>query len=294
MKHTDTELDKILEKLIASTRSPRGRFSAAASYPRLRKKLFCPKENQMYRRFPAMAASIALLCLLSWMAFYYLTPVDMQTISTTSSTRMIYLPDSSQVILNRYSSLSYPKRFKRKNRTVALTGEACFQVRKDKERPFTVEAEDIRVQVLGTHFNIKAYRNNPCIETTLIEGSISVGNRNKTASLILKPNEKAVYNKVEDRIIRKKAENCMDEISWIHGEIIFASTPLKEIAQELGNRFNVDIQIADTALQNYCITARFPADEPLDTILSILHEAGYFDYTQNNENITLTINSNLQ
>lgn len=294
MKHTDTESDKILNQLVASTRSPRGRFSAAANYPRLERKLFGTKRRQWSRRFLTAAASVALLFLSAWTAFYYLRPAAMQHVSTMGDTRTVHLPDGTSVTLNRYSALSYPKRFKRGSRTVRLTGEACFDVEKDQKRPFIVEAEAINVQVLGTCFNINAYPNNPCIETTLLEGSVAVGHRDKAERLVLKPNEKAIYNKVENRFTRKMAENSSDEIAWMHGELIFASTPLKEIAQKLSNRFNVDIQIADTSLQSYRITARFPGEEPLETILSVLHKAGYFDYTRNNDKIILTVNPNIQ
>ncbi|GAE16078.1 FecR family protein [Bacteroides pyogenes] len=290
MKYSDAELEKILEKLIDSTRSPRKQFSAAAGYPRIEKKLFHRKRRQWLGNGLAIAASVALVCLSAWMVFYYLQSTQIQKVSTMNSIGIVHLPDGTKVTLNHHSSLSYPKHFKRKNRTVTLTGEAFFDVKKDKRHPFIVETEAIRVQVLGTLFNINAYKNNSCIETTLLEGSVAVGNREKTDCLILKPNEKAIYNKVGGRLIRKIAENSAIDIAWIHGELIFESTPLKEIIQELGNRFNVDIVIADTAIQNYRITARFPNEETLETILSVLHKAGYFDYTLNNGKIILTTN----
>lgn len=183
-----------------------------------------------------------------------------------------------------------PQTLQKKKQNSDTYGRSFLRCKKDKRHPFIVETEAIRVQVLGTLFNINAYKNNSCIETTLLEGSVAVGNREKTDCLILKPNEKAIYNKVGGRLIRKIAENSAIDIAWIHGELIFESTPLKEIIQELGNRFNVDIVIADTAIQNYRITARFPNEETLETILSVLHKAGYFDYTLNNGKIILTTN----
>ena len=106
--------------------------------------------------------------------------------------------------------------------------------------------------------------------------------------MILKPNEIAIYNKVEENLTRKVLENAQDEISWRKGEFIFDDLTLQEIARELSNSFGTNIQIADTALQNYRITARFRNGEDLDTILSVLHNAGYFNYSQDNKQIIIT------
>ena len=100
--------------------------------------------------------------------------------------------------------------------------------------------------------------------------------------------ERTIYNKVEEKLTRKVLENAEDEISWRQGEFIFDDLPLQEIARELSNSFGATIQIADTTLQNYRITARFRDGEDLATILSVLHNAGYFNYSQNNKQIIIT------
>ena len=290
MKYTDTELETILSKLIASTRSPRGRFSAVASYPQLEKRLKphirCLFPTRM--RILAAAAAVILLCLSVGTVYLYMQPTSLQTVSTMAETRNVILPDGSSVLLNRHSSLSYPKRFKSDNREVQLTGEAYFEVSKDQKHPFIVQTEHINVQVLGTHFNVDAYRNNPEVKTTLLTGSVAVSNKSKSVRVILKPNEIAIYNTVEEKLTRKVLENAEDEISWRQGEFIFDDLPLQEIARELSNSFGATIQIADTNLQNYRITARFRNGEDLTTILSVLHNAGYFDYSQNNKQIIIT------
>ena len=169
-----------------------------------------------------------------------------------------------------------------------LNGEAYFEVSKDPKHPFIVQTETIDVQVLGTHFNVDAYHDNPDIKTTLLSGSVAVSNKSKSVRMVLKPNEIAIYNKVEEKLTRKVLKNAEDEISWRQGEFIFDDLPLQEIARELSNSFGATIQIADTTLQNYRITARFRNGEDLATILSVLHNAGYFDYSQNNKQIIIT------
>ena len=279
MKYTDRELEEILNKLIASTRSPRGRFSAAASYPQLEKKLKFHHHRLYPVRTFAAAAAVVLLCLSVWAAYLYMQPVSIQTVTTLAETRTILLPDGTSVTLNHYSSLSYPKQFKSDNREVELSGEAYFEVSKSKKHPFIVQTETIDVQVLGTHFNVDAYPDNPDVKTTLLTGSVH---------MVLKPNEVAIYNKVEQKLTRKVLENAGDEVSWRHGEFIFDDLPLQEIARELSNSFGTTIHITDSTLRNYRVTARFRNGEDLETILSVLHNAGYFNYSRNTQQITIT------
>lgn len=294
MKYTDRELEEILNKLIASTRSPRGRFSAAAGYPELEKKLKSHTRRLTLIRTFSAAAAVLLLCLSTWTVYLYMQPVSIETVSTLAETRTVHLPDGSTVTLNHYSSISYPEKFKSGNREVELNGEAYFEVSKDKKHPFIVQTETIDVQVLGTHFNVDAYRDNPDVRTTLLTGSVAVSNKNNSVRMVLKPNEIAIYNKVEQKLTRKALENAKDEISWRHGEFIFDDLPLQEIVRELSNSFGASIRISDAALQDYRITARFRNGEDLETILSVLHNAGYFDYSQNDKQIIITAKPDLK
>lgn len=288
MKYTETELEKTLNKLIASTRSPRGRFSAAASYPQLERMLKAHSRRLVLVRTFATAAAVALLCLSVWTAYLYMQPVAIQTVSTLAETRTVSLPDGTSVTLNHYSTLTYPERFKSDNREVELNGEAYFEVSKDKKHPFIVQTEAVDVRVLGTQFNVDAYRDSPDVRTTLLTGSVAVSNKSNSEHMILKPNEIAIYNKVEKKLTRKLLEDATDEISWRHGEFIFDDVPLRDIARELSNSFGTTIQITDPTLQNYRISARFRNGEDLETILSVLQDAGYFNYSHNDKQITIT------
>ena len=104
----------------------------------------------------------------------------------------------------------------------------------------------------------------------------------------------SIYNKVEQKLTRKVLENAGDEVSWRHGEFIFDDLPLQEIARELSNSFGTTIHIADSTLRNYRVTARFRNGEDLETILSVLHHAGYFNYSQNNKQIVITTKPDLK
>lgn len=108
MKYTETEAEKILEKLIASTRSPRGRFSAKESYRLLEKRLPHAKARLFGAgrvRILVVAAAVMLLCAMGWTVHYYMLPVSMQTVSTLAECRNLLLPDGTEVTLNHFTSL---------------------------------------------------------------------------------------------------------------------------------------------------------------------------------------------
>lgn len=290
MKYTETEAEKILEKLIASTRSPRGRFSAEESYALLKKRL-PQKEQRMFRmhrmRVFAMVAAVALLCAMGWMVYEYMRPAGMHTVSTLAECRSIKLPDGTEVTLNHFSSLTYPERFRGEYRKVTLKGEGCFEVSKDKKHPFIVQAEVVKVRVLGTHFNIEAYPDNPEVKATLFEGSVAVSTAHHPEGIVLHPNESAIYNKVEKSLTRKTEENVSEKIAWQNGIFIFNRLPLQEIARKLSNSFGVEIKIENEELRNYRLTARFSNGESLEDILYLLQQGRDFHYKQTDKGITI-------
>lgn len=216
-------------------------------------------------------------------------PVPLQTVSTLAETRTVTLPDQTEIVLNRYSSLTYPERFRGKDRKVQLQGEAYFEVSKDAAHPFKVEAGAIIVQVLGTHFNVEAYPEDTQVKTTLLEGSVSVSLIGKAEeSLILSPNESAIYNKDKKSLTLHTENNASEEIIWRNGTLLFKSIPLQEIVRQLSNAFHTDIRIEDADLQNYRMTATFSDGETLEEILSLLCRNQKFEYTKTNDIITIT------
>lgn len=284
----EQEFEKILTKLVASTRSPRGRFSKANSWILLEKRLPRLRRHTLSLRITA-AAAVAVLCLLGWSAYYMFAPIPLQTVSTLADTRSIMLPDQTVIVLNRYSSLTYPERFRGKDRQVQLKGEAYFEVSKDAEHPFKVEAEDVMVQVLGTHFNVEAYPEDTQVKTTLLEGSVAVSLIGQTEEhLVLSPNESAIYNKDKKTLTLQAETNATEEIVWQNGTLLFKSVPLQEIARQLSNAFHTDIRIEGADLQNYHMTATFSDGETLEEILSLLCRHQKFEYTKTNNGITIT------
>lgn len=288
MKLTDTKLEQMLEQLVASTRSPRGRFSAAESYKLLAPRLPARRRYLLPLRTVGAAAAIALLCILGFVAYQYALPPELHTISTLAERKTVQLPDGTSVVLNHFSSLTYPEKFRKPYREVSLTGEAYFEVSPDKEHPFIVQAEEINVQVLGTHFNVEAYRDNPEIRTTLLEGSVAVSRRQGDERIVLRPNESAIYNKEKGSLTMDVVADTSPILSWQRGEFIFHNQPLQEIARELSNSFGTPIHIDNDTLRQYRFTARFTGGESLMYILDLLQQqAGCFECIHTANEITI-------
>lgn len=169
------------------------------------------------------------------------------TLSTEKGeTYIVTLPDKSKVWLNAASSLTYSTRLNEGGRRkVKLEGEAYFEIARDKRHPFIVQTAKQEVEVLGTHFNVNCYSNEPDIRTTLVEGSVKVAD-GKSVS-ILKPNQQSVLN---EHGINIRQVNAEDEISWKDGVFLFQDETLASIMRRISRWYNVDVVFADGVDRN--------------------------------------------
>ena len=284
MTPENDNFDKILEQLVASTRSPRGRFSAKNSWKILERRISPASGKIKFLRIAGSVAASILICLASWYTYDYIQSGTIQTISTLAEIRDITLPDQSVVTLNRYSTLSFPSRFRGAKREVRLTGEAYFDVEKDTRHPFIVKAKSVNVQVLGTQFNVEAYPEDPEIKTTLIEGSVAVSIPEENRRIVLSPNESAIYNRLQKSLQHEINPKSSNDIVWRNGHYL----PLREITRQLSHAFNVKIEITDPELRNYHIRANFTNGESLEEMLELLKGAGNFNYTITNNTIIIS------
>ena len=141
------------------------------------------------------------------------------TIETPKGGKLqIVLPDGSKVWLNAASSLRFPTVFNGSKRQVELKGEAYFEVSHDKSKIFEVNTRNQVVQVLGTHFNINAYLDEPTVNTTLLEGSVRVSDLRTNISQLLKPGEQSQLSEQID-VINLKDTN--EAVAWKEGYFQF-------------------------------------------------------------------------
>ncbi len=209
------------------------------------------------------------------------------SINPGSRTR-IQLPDGSQVWINSGSKLTYDNSFKGNTREVQLDGEAYFDVVKDAARPFIVHTSGIDIKVLGTAFNVKAYKIEPVIEATLIHGSIEVINQNRPGApgVMLKPHEKLIYNKfpVADTrdqradvtiptepdaysiTIKPLNKNIADtdiaETAWVYNKLTFEDERFEDLALKMERWYDLEIIFESEKLKDYRVSGSFVNETP--------------------------------
>ncbi|MFD2871895.1 FecR domain-containing protein [Mucilaginibacter ximonensis] len=164
----------------------------------------------------------------------------MNTLSTANGeTYQLQLPDGSKVWLNAGSSLTYNSNFVHSPiRSVKLTGEGYFEVAKDKKHPFIVRSGAHEVEVLGTHFNINSYGDEPTIATTLLEGSVKVTWKNKTA--VLKPGQRSKSNDAAGLTITDVDTNPY--VAWKNNQFSFESEDIQTIMRMVERWYDVKVE----------------------------------------------------
>ncbi len=187
------------------------------------------------------------------------------------------LPDGTKVWLNAGSKLSYPVLFDDKVREVKLSGEAYFEVKKDKKWPFLVNSGNMNLVVLGTTFNCNAYPENNEIQTVLVEGQVSVMNQSATVLEELQPGELAVFAKNSQQITKSKTD-LQKYIAWKSGKLMFRDDRMNLVVEKLQRWYNIDIEIKDKEISDYIYTATF-IDESLDQVLKMLALSAPISYT---------------
>lgn len=183
----------------------------------------------------------------------------------------VVLPDGTKVWMNAASTLRYPTRFTGNERKVFLNGEAYFEVVKNARMPFRVIVDtDMTVQVLGTHFNIKAYSDEDEVKTTLVEGLVKVSNKMNT--VMLSPSKQAAWGKIDQRLTVSEAD-VEKETAWKNGMIEFREDNLPYIMKQISRWYDVDVILTGNYPDgNYSDSIR--RQSTLLQVLEILKAAG--------------------
>jgi len=187
----------------------------------------------------------------------------------------LVLADGSAVWLNASSSITYPTGFRGPERLVSITGEAYFEVAHDPAHPFIVEQGDLKVRVLGTHFNIRAYGDAGRRQVTLLEGAVRV--QRGAAQESLRPGQQAELTAARLTVQSADTEAVM---AWKNGQFTYDGVDLQTIMQEISRYYDVDIRFRDEI--PYRFVARISRDVPVSAFLEKLSLTGLvaFDIRQ--------------
>lgn len=267
-----------------------------------------PIRNHNYWAWAAVAAMAAMLIC----CFYIFRPsaaqknMEQQVIATHYGKRThSVLPDGSYVWLNSGSSVSYAANLATGGkREVILTGEAYFDVKHDSRHPFIVHAGKLQIVVLGTAFNVKAYKEDDFIETTLIRGKVEITNDARPGrAIVLLPDQKVSINTtmstVKKTIIPVKApitdslaaspeakmpDEAIAETAWVNDKLTFKKEQFSELATQLDRWYDVKI-IFDN---NHYLTKQFTGtfrDQDINEVMRALQLTQPFHYAVNNNEI---------
>jgi len=192
------------------------------------------------RKWQRIAAGIVLFILLAaGFAILSDTVIHTEKYVSAGDTLGIRLKDGSKICLNANSALKIRSNLYRHERSVELTGEAYFDIKKDPERPFKVFTQQTVTEVLGTSFNIRSRE--PVVYVTLVTGSVSLyREKNAEKRLILKPGEHGVFDIATDKFLKDTLSN-FNNIAWKTGKLQFSESSMSELSATLSGYYKTQI-----------------------------------------------------
>jgi transmembrane sensor len=197
----------------------------------------------------------------------------------------IVLADGTRVWLNAESFLKYPAGFTAGQRLVELKGEGYFEVAPAGQGPgkipFIVQVGDMRVQVLGTHFNINSYGDEGLIKTTLLEGSVRVEKHGK--SVTLRPGQQAQSAGEDIKVVSAEAGK---ETAWKNGQFAFTDATIENIAGQIARWYDVDVAYRGTI--PYHFNATIDRSEPLENVLATLEATKHVQFSLEGKKLVIS------
>ncbi|MGV8136077.1 MAG: FecR family protein [Mangrovibacterium sp.] len=261
IQNLDSVLDKINHYILLKTSNP----------SRIR------RVWQVYSRVAAILLFPVLL-----FAIYYLNsdnnhgdPTWVEVHSPYGARTQFSLPDGSTGWLNGGSVVKYPVRFG-SIRNVILNGEAYFDVIKNPKSPLIVDANNLKIKVLGTSFNVISYKGDSISEVIVAEGKVNVTAKYAEFNEILLPSDHLALNTVRNTY-SKKTSNVLNYTSWRTGKLTFVNDKLDEVIRKLSRFYNVDFDVKENVDRNQLFRANFE-EENLDEILRYLKITMDIDY----------------
>lgn len=198
---------------------------------------------------------------------------NMAALNTLSTPRggqyQITLADGTIVWMNAASKLIFPTSFNGKDRTVKLIGEAYFEIAPNEHQPFILNVNNMQVKVLGTHFNVKAYDDEPMVKTTLLQGMVKVAANDK--EVLLKPGQQAKMNNSGE--INVVVANVDDVVAWKNGTFSFNDVTIEEVMRQIARWYDVEI-IYPEGIPQGLFRGEIDKASDITTVLKILEVSG--------------------
>ena len=265
-----------------------GPVSEADAWQRFQRRIH-PADNIIQKRriylwpFLRVAAIFILVTsgVLLSLYFFNSRPVNNLALNSQGTSLTNTLPDGSVVILNKYSHINYPEKFTGSSRSITLKGEAFFTISPDKNKPFIIQVNGIRIKVVGTSFNVKATGSNTevIVETGVVEVS-----RN-SRSIVLKPKEKIIVTKADSSLVKLPVTDNLYNY-YRTRQFYCDDTPLWKLVEYLNQAYNSNVVIGRKSLRTLPLTTVFD-NKPLDSILVVIGETFNLSVVKSGDSIVL-------
>ena len=224
----------------------------------------------------AAAILVAAVLLFSGYEVFYSEPASVKMLEITSVDQVLNtfrLPDGTLVSLNSNTKVEYPQQFGNKTREVTIEGEAFFEVKPDKDKPFIIHAGKAQIKVLGTSFSVSAYPETKSVEVIVQTGKVEIKHQvspkaSQTDELILIPGDKGTLAYSSNTLL-KTANQDPNFLAWKTHVLIFKATSLSEVIENIEKVYKVNIRVADPTLNKRLLTVQFN-NYSLDFVLKII------------------------
>lgn len=223
----------------------------------------------------AAAVLLAALLLTSGYELFYSPSASGKKLEISATDRMVKtvtLPDGTIVSLNSNTKMEYPQEFGRKIREVTIEGEAFFEVKPNRNKPFIIHAGKAQIKVLGTSFSVSAYPSTKLVEVIVETGKVQVLNKapeiRQNDELILIPGDRGTLVYSSNSLL-KTTNHDPNFLAWKTRNLNFKATSLIEVIGNLEKVYKVNIRLADPKLNGLLLTAQFN-DYSLDLVLKVI------------------------
>ena len=200
---------------------------------------------------------------------------------------VVILPDGTKISLGSKTKFYYDPVYGQVQRNVYLEGEAYFEVSQNKDKPFIVNIDGMKIEAVGTNFNVMAYPEDSLFTTTLLEGSIRLTMEYNAQQTVLKPNQQFVYNK-NSQHAKINNVDAKDYIIWTSGYYYFYEQTLESIFHRLNYVYGITTEIKSEQLKNTKFTGTFYRGQSVKNIMEIINLSVPIKYAIKEHNVTVS------
>lgn len=263
--------------------------------------------KRWHKWYYQVAASVLLLLSLTFAIHYFLRHVNANSVSQNSRDQLFtsqtlhgqklhtQLPDGSEVWLNSGSKISYPTQFSDSIRKVEVVGEVFLDVYHDKSRPFVVFCEGLQAEVIGTSFNVRAYKEEDEKKISLVSGKVRISTFSNISDekvdkqlFYLTPGYELVYNpKIDNK--EKMTFDLHHVTSWKDGALIFDEDDFRNMSTKLERWYGVEIKHVGLPPEDFVVHGEF-INENLSNVLEVLKFGRSFSYSLNDNKLLINFN----